>query len=143
MSGEALFAYTPYRSGPAGHACSEAAFRYFLAVDRHRAARSSRSLLLALVSLRQRLAPDGTLSDATAAALFAGLGDCVREIDFVGWFREGRVAAAVLAQGVKVSIDARDRAAERIVNSLKKHLTSADADNLRVRVVRLGSRVTT
>jgi hypothetical protein len=143
MSAETLFAYTQYRSGPAGRACSEAAFRYFLAVDRRRAERSSRSLLLALVSLRQGLVPDGTWADSTAAAVFAGLGECVREIDFVGWYREGQVAAAVLAQGVKVSIEARDRAAERIVNSLKKRLTPSDASNLRIRVVRLGGRVRT
>ena len=41
------------------------------------------------------------LTDATAAALFRGLGASVREVDFVGWYREGQVAAAVLAQGAK------------------------------------------
>ena len=43
------------------------------------------------------------LTDATAAALFGGLGACVREVDFVGWYREGYVAGAVLTQGGNAS----------------------------------------
>jgi hypothetical protein len=51
------------------------------------------------------------------------------------------VAAAVLAQGVKASIEMRDRTKGRVVDALRKRLTAADTRNLRVRVVRLGGRV--
>jgi len=141
MAVEAVPAYSPYRSGPAGHAYNEAAFRHFLAVDRRRAERSTRSLLLVLVTTRQGRTSHARLEDATAAAIFAGLGECVREIDFVGWYREGRVAAAVLAQGVKASAEMRDRTAKRIVHAMKKRLSDAHATSLRVRVVSLGGRV--
>ena len=141
MAVETVPAYARYRSGPAGHVFNEAAFRYFLAIDRRRAERSTRSLLLVLVTVRQGRAPHPTLADTTAAGLFSGLGECVREVDFVGWYREGRVAAAALAQGVKASVDMRDRTRVRVVDALRKRLTTTDARNLRVRVVRLGGRV--
>jgi len=141
MAVDRVPAYAQYRGGPVGHAFNEAAFRYFLAIDRRRAERSPRSLLLVLASIRQGHAAHARLSDTTAAALFSGLGECVREVDFVGWYREGRVAAAVLAQGVKASIEMRDRTKGRVVDALRKRLTAADTRNLRVRVVRLGGRV--
>jgi predicted signal transduction protein with EAL and GGDEF domain len=65
----------------------------------------------------------------------------VREVDFVGWYREGHVAAAALAQGTKM-IDGRAAAliGDRMVVELRKRLSASDSRNLRVRVVRLGGR---
>ena len=79
------------------------------------------------------------LTDATAAALFRGLGASVREVDFVGWYQEGHVPAAVLAQGVKPSDGvAGPSIADRVRGELNKGLTLTELQNLRVRVVRLG-----
>ena len=78
-----------FRSGQVGQAYNEAAFRHFLAVDRPRAERSQRFLYLVLVAVRQSPGRRAKLTDATAAALFRGLGASVREVDFVGWYREG------------------------------------------------------
>ena len=97
--------YSGFRGGLVGHVYNETAFRHFLAVDRRRAARAGRSVLLVLVAVRQSPGRNTKLTDATAAALFGGLGVCVREVDFVGWYREGYVAGAVLAQGSKASGD--------------------------------------
>ena len=69
----------------------------------------------------------------------AGLGASVREVDFVGWYQEGHVPAAVLVQGVKPSDGgAAPSIADRVRAELKKGLTATELKNLRVRVVRLG-----
>ena len=100
-----------------------------------------RSLYLALVTTRGMLRPDSTFSDAASAALFAGLRKSVREVDLVGWYREGRVAGAVLAQGADLTRDMQQRMAARLLESLKSSLPANQAEQLRVRVVRLGGRI--
>ena len=141
MALESIPAYSRFRGGQVGQAYNEAAFQHFLAVDRWRAERSARSLLLILVTVRQSAGRSAKLTDATAAALFRGLGACLREVDFVGWYREGQVAAAVLAQGVKASSEVQRLIAERVLHALGKRLSADQSRNLRVRVVRLGGRV--
>src|SRR5580765_4543145 len=106
MAVESIPAYATLLGRRIARVYNEAAFRHFLAVDRWRAERSSRSFFLILVTIRQSSdrgpstgsgqadGGGGKIADATAAALFRGLDACVREVDFIGWFREGRVAAA-------------------------------------------------
>ena len=130
-----------FRSGQICQAYNEAAFRHFLAVDRSRAQRSQRCLYLVLVAIRESPGRRVKLTDTTSAALFAGLGASVREVDFVGWYQEGRVAAAALAPGVNTSDGgAAPSIADRVLAALKKRLSVAESKNLRVRVVRLGGR---
>jgi hypothetical protein len=81
------------------------------------------------------------LTDATAIALFGGLGVCIREVDFVGWYREGYVPAAVLAQGSNASGHERHLITERIRPAISKRLSASEASSLRLRVVRLGGGV--
>ena len=52
MALEPIPAYSGFRGGQIGQAYNEAAFRYFLAVDRLRAERMQRSILLVLASIR-------------------------------------------------------------------------------------------
>src|SRR5947207_1337856 len=106
MALESIPAFCGFRGGRVGQAYNEAAFRLFLSVDRWRAEHSTRSLLLVLVTVRPSSDRQAKLTDATAAAIFSGLGSCVREVDFVGWYREGRVAAAVLPQPLNASPEA-------------------------------------
>jgi hypothetical protein len=141
MALESIPAYSGLRGGQVGRTYNEAAFRHFLAVDRRRAESSTRSLLLVLVTVRESPGALVKLTDATAVALFSGLGACVREVDFVGWYREGYVAAAVLSQGVKASVEVPRLIAERVLPALKKRLSADQSTNLRVRMVRLGGRV--
>jgi len=84
--------------GPAGGAYCEEAFRYLLAIERKRAERSGRSFLLLLVDLKHDTGQPMRIDATIAANLFAGLSAALRETDFIGWYREGRVAGAVLAQ---------------------------------------------
>jgi hypothetical protein len=134
-------AYSGFRTGRIGKAYNEVAFRHFLGVERRRAERSARSLLLVLVTVRQSLEPTAKLTDAMAGALFAGLGTFVREVDFVGWYRESHVVGAVLPQRGKASVEVQYRMTERMLHALKRRLSADQSRNLRVRVVRLGGRV--
>jgi hypothetical protein len=138
MAVESIPAYATLLGRRMARVYNEAAFRHFLAVDRWRAERSSRSFLLILVTISEsgRVVK---IADTTAAAVFGGLDACVREVDFIGWFREGRVAAAVLPQGLNVSGAVPHLVAARLLAVLKQQLPAGEAGTLRVRVVRLGS----
>jgi hypothetical protein len=132
----------PVHSGfrrPVCQAYNEAAFRHFLDVECARAQRSHRVLYLVLVAIRKSLGRSAQLTNATADALFWGLGVSIREVDFVGWYREGEVAAAVLAQGMKTAdAGVASVIADRVLVELKKRLSTVQSSNLRVRVVQLG-----
>ena len=109
-------------------------------VERVRAARSGRTLFLLLVSLR-RCPDEGCDSAEPATNLLQGLGLCVREVDFVGWYRDGRVAGAVLAQGFdEPCADASCRIVERVTRVLSERVPRSVVGRLRVRVVKLGSQ---
>ena len=140
MMRESLPSYSGYASGAAGQAYNQTAFRHFLAIERRRAERSGRPLLLVLVALRRSDAAS-RLSSATAAAIFRGLGETVREVDFAGWFREGVVAGAVLTQGSGAASEpARVHVAKRVMRALRAHVPARQLHNLRVRVVRFDPR---
>src|SRR6266571_5373649 len=79
-----------------GQACNEEAFRYFLAMERNRSRRSGRPFLLVLVRLQQRRGT-ACLDAALAEKVFSCLWLSLRATDQVGWFREGRVVGALLA----------------------------------------------
>jgi hypothetical protein len=67
------------------------------------------------------------------------LGASVREVDFVGWFKEGRVAAAALVQRATPSADVRRQIEGRVMKTLsKERFTSAGV--ARVRIVPLRGR---
>lgn len=137
---ESLPAYSEFASGPGSQAYNETTFRHFLAIERRRAECSMRSALLILVTIR-RTPKTAMLTDGTAAAIFRGLGDSIREVDFVGWFRQGRVAGAVLAQSTSTATDkARQLLADRVMRTLKQMVPADQSNLLSVRVIRLAPR---
>jgi hypothetical protein len=124
-----------------GQAYNEQAFRHFLAIERKRAARASRSFLLLLVSLRKEPGASVVINAKAASRLFSGLAGCVREVDFIGWYREERVAGAVLTQGVGTPATAAVRGiAERVTQVLGRRLSGSEAQRLQVRVLQLSRR---
>lgn len=128
--------------GRAGDVYTEGAFRHFLEVERVRALRSGRTFFLLLISLRRGSERGVQFAPGVAANLLAGLGHCVREVDFIGWYRDRRVAGAVLAQGLEEpGADASRRIVERVTRVLGERLPRSVADRLRVRVVTLGSQL--
>jgi hypothetical protein len=140
MTRQLIPAYSGFRGGPIGKAYNEAAFKYFLDADRRRVERTERSIILVLVSVRQDPGHNAPLTDAVAARLFDGLAASVREVDFVGWYREGRIAGAVLPQAVGPSSELREVIAKRILISLKRVVSADLAACLHVRVVRVGGK---
>jgi hypothetical protein len=140
MAPESIPAYSTFRGRPVGHAYNEAAFHYFLAAERSRVQRSRRSMILVLVSLRPSPGRSEHLTDATASMIFAGLAAAVREVDFVGWYWQGRVAGAVLPQAAGSSSELRALILQRILTTLKSYLPPDATGHLHVRAVRLGRK---
>jgi hypothetical protein len=121
-----------------GQAYNEEAFRYFLDVERKRATRAQRPVVLLLLDLRRLPASSSPIDPLLAAKLFSGLWLCLRETDVVGWFREERIAGAVLTQldsspGLNVSQAIRGRVDGAIGNGLPAEISRG----LRVRVYQL------
>ena len=126
--------------GRTGDAYEEQAFRHFLHLERERASAGGRNCLLLLVNLRRH--PDREtreMSRHVGSAVLTGLGECVREVDFIGWYRERQVAGAVLTQGIDTPTDyVREVIAERVRRALGRRLPGNVASRLRVRVLPLG-----
>ena len=121
-----------------GKAYNEEAFRYLLAIERARAARARRALLLVLVSLKGRPGMTNRISPAIAARIFSSLWLSVREVDFAGWWREDRVAGAVLALGTdSPGPDTPHHIGRRITTTLGERIAAHIASRLHVRVLHL------
>src|SRR2546428_293200 len=76
----------------AGQAYDEAAFHYFLEIERKRAEIWNRPFLMMLIDFRRNPEISPRIDEPAAGRLFSILLQCIRETDFVGWYREGRVA---------------------------------------------------
>ena len=128
--------------GRPGQVYNEIAFRHFLGLERRRAERSNRTFLLLMVSVKD---PEtrGHIPPAVATRLFSALSLCVREVDFLGWYREGQIAAAVLAQGPEPR-DGSVQAVitERITSVLQERMPARVAEQLQVRVLQVRRRTT-
>jgi hypothetical protein len=128
----------PAAEDPTGRSYDEDMFRYFLTLERKRFQRSGRPFLLLLVEWRKPVDSDAPFEPSVAAALFEALWQTIRETDFVGWHRKGRVAGAVLTQpaegtGTNMSEAVRDRVGEMLCEKLPPQV----ARRLRVRVYQL------
>jgi hypothetical protein len=123
-----------------GHAYNEAAFRYFLAIERKRSEVSRRPFLLLLADLKTESGASAQLGPHVTSQLFSGLAVRLRETDFLGWYREEYVVGAVLTQRAEVvSTDAPRLAAERFKKALQKSLAPEIARRLHVRVYQLSA----
>ena len=118
------------------HAYNEEAFRHFLTIERKRSERAKRTLLLLLVSLSEQPGMTVAIPPHVASRMFSGLALCVREVDFIGWYRAERIAGAVLTQGSGApEPDAARRISERVSEVLRQRLSAPLASRLQVRVV--------
>lgn len=126
----------PSFSDPARIGYNEPAFRYLLDVERRRARRAGRSLVLVLIRLPKASRDRG--SAFPALRVLTGLSLSIREVDFCGWYREERVAAAVLTQAADAPSsatcgDIRDRVTRALASQLPRQARAM----IQVRVVRL------
>jgi hypothetical protein len=120
------------------HAYNEEAFQYFLEIERKRAELSNRPFLLMLVDFNKSPRIDGLIADE----LFSVLSLCLRETDFIGWSRAGRVAGAVLTQhGETDGDDLSDVVRQRIGGALRQRLPTDLARQLHTRVYQIPAHV--
>jgi hypothetical protein len=121
--------------GRLGQAYNEQAFRYFLAIERKRSERSGRPFLLLLVDLKEQSGVSVRIDPMVATKLFSALWLCLRETDCIGWYREERVAGAVLTElGDRRPTEVFCQIGQRISERLYERLLSDVARRLRVRV---------
>ena len=125
--------------GGSGQAYNEEAFRYFLNVERKRSERSRRRFLLLLVDLKKHSEPNVRIDSGLASKLFAVLSPCLRETDFIGWYREGGTIGAVLTHlteipGTDISSVVGDRVNQALTGG---RIPSDIVDQLQVRIYQL------
>jgi len=120
----------------AGHVYNEEAFRYFLEIERKRSKLSNRPFLLLLVDLKKRsTTASADIERATSDKLFSALALCLRETDFLGWYRANTVVGAVLTQHADaVDAGVQEAVRTRVVETLSKKTSSHIASRLQVRV---------
>jgi hypothetical protein len=125
-------------NGQPFQAYNESAFRYFLEIERRRAELSVRPLLLLLVKLKRSDTNTAVSSPETFTKIFSVLSSSVREVDFIGWYREGVVAAAALAPTGQISETVRHHLSARVLRALRERLSPDEAAHVAVRVIALG-----
>jgi hypothetical protein len=114
---------------------NEEAFRYLLAVERERCDRSGGPFLLLLMAPAPRPGVRERIARPVARKLFASLRLCLRETDFVGWYHEERVAAAVLTDlGGRTAAAVGRRVGETIGKALRESCSPDVAHGFQVRV---------
>ena len=121
-----------------GPVYNEEAFRYFLQVERKRAGRSNSRFLMLLVDLARQEDATTRFDASTGAKLFSAMWPCLRETDFIGWYRQHRVASAVLTQvGDAPDLEVSNLVVERVREALSQSLPSSLATRLQVRVYQM------
>jgi hypothetical protein len=119
----------------------ETDFLYFLDIERARAGRGNQPLHLMFATLEPVPGQPVPIPRTSAAKLFDGMKDTLRETDVLGWYRQGQVAGAVLStRPNSTAAGLADLMAERISTGLKRRVGAKVASTLRVRVVQLGPR---
>lgn len=128
--------------GRLGHAYNEEAFRYLLGVQQKRSERSDAPFLLLLVDLKEHPALSARIEPAIARKLFAGLWRALREADVIGWYREDRIAGALLTELPDGTRDEASRViTERVGNVLSVVLPPNIVGRLQVRVCQIQPRL--
>lgn len=117
----------------------ERTFRHFVAAERSRAAMADSYWMLMLISVRPHPVTGSTsLTKRTEPAMFSVLAEVLREVDLVGWYREGHVVGAVMPQGAQAPADDSRRViTRRVKQALKRRVSTGVASRLRVRVLQL------
>jgi hypothetical protein len=121
---------------------NEAAFRYFLGVERRRAQRSGQPFHLLTVDVGARTDTGDRVGTSLVLRVFAGLRECLRETDILGWYQHGRVLGAVLAEFRPGSRAEIEHFTGRVSTTLRRRLTPAVAAHLQVQLQQCESDTT-
>jgi hypothetical protein len=126
-----------------GHAYNEEAFQYLLGVQRKRSQRSDRPFVLLLVELQQQPGLGVRIEPAVARKLFAGLWRALREADVIGWYREEKIAGAVLPDlGSGSWPDVSQLIVQRVDSALAGLVPRDIARRLQIRVCQIQPKLT-
>jgi len=118
---------------------SEESFQQLLSIERKRARFANSAFLLLLVRIREESGAGIGIPRPIATLLFSGLRHCFREVDFVGWYREGSIAGAVLALGPTApGKQTLPRIVERVTQVLSRTLPLTASQRIDVRLIPLG-----
>jgi hypothetical protein len=91
--------------------------------------------MLLLVDLKEEPGLTVRFEPAIAARLFEVLWPCLRETDFLGWYRENQVAGAVLTHiGETADTDISALISQRVGDALRGDLPAHIGRRLQVRV---------
>ena len=124
-----------------GSEYDEETFLYFLTMERARAGRSNQRLRLLLATLESAPGKPAEIPPASAARLFRALKALLRDTDVCGWYRQDRVAGAILtARAGSPDDEASDLIEGRVREGLLERLPSNLARVLRVRITQQGPR---
>ena len=123
-----------------GEAYNEEAFHHFLAIERKRSEASARPFLLLLVEFEKRLGVSDLVGHDEAARLFAALTEALRDTDVIGWYREQRVAGAVLTDLGDAPQDIVPHITARVREVLRREFPSDVAPQVQVRVYQVSAR---
>jgi hypothetical protein len=137
MRSDTLFArpFRPPRRTSVREIYDEPTFLHLLTIERRRFEHSRHSFLLLLVSLREESVRAARMPSALSTPLVAAIAGLVRECDFVGWYTQDTIAAAVLAQGSELLPSAADAVAARFLSALRTCLPADVSRRLDVRVI--------
>jgi hypothetical protein len=125
-----------------GYAYNEEAFRYLLAVQQKRSQRSERPFLLLLVELTEQPGAAARIDATTARKLFSSLWRALREADVIGWYRDARVAGAVLTEARNESwADVSQRIVQRVTDALTGSMPPSVSRRLQVRICHMQPRL--
>jgi hypothetical protein len=132
-------AFTPRSCGAMledrlGQAYNEEAFQHLLSIEFKRSERSKRPFLLLLLDLKEQAGTTRDIAPEVAAKLVSSLACCLRETDFIGWYREGQVVGAVLTQSQDVlGAEISHVIGQRVRDALRGTLPASTLERLKMR----------
>jgi hypothetical protein len=124
-----------------GETYNEEAFHHFLSIERKRSEASSRPFLLLLVEFDKHLGLPVPIGRDVASRLFAALAASLRDTDVIGWYREQRIAGAVLTDLGDAPQTIRPAITQRVRAFLQCDLPGEIASLVQVRLYQLPARV--
>jgi hypothetical protein len=123
-----------------GEAYNEEAFHHFLAIERKRSEASMRPFLLLLVEFEQSLASAAYVDRDVAGGIFSALASSLRDTDVIGWYREDRIAGAVLTDLDDTQGVAPEQITDRVRRVVKDNVPVKLASLVQVRIYQLPVR---
>jgi hypothetical protein len=124
-----------------GEAYNEEAFHHLLSIERKRSEASTRPFLLLLVEFDKHLGVPVLVGHGVASRLFAALAEPLRDTDVIGWYREQRIAGAVLTDLGEAPQAIMPVIAQRVRASLQQDLPGNLAASVQVRLYQLPVRI--